>query len=499
MNELNFLSAHELAQGIRNSVGGSFASHSFSAVEVLDAHLKQIAKHNPSLNAIITLDEAGALKRAKEADEALARGEVWGKLHGVPITVKDYIATAGLRTTSSYPPLANYVPTEDATVVARLRAAGAIILGKTNQPKLAKGFQTDSPLFGRSNNPWNLDCTPGGSTGGGAAAVAAGLSPLEIGGDIGGSIRIPAHFCGIFGLKPTENRVSNVGVVGRNAGPGTVRHLRVIGLLARSIEDLRLGLSLIEGPDHRDWQVQATPRETVSQRPLKDYSFAWTDDFAGVPITADTRSTLEKLAIQLEELGCRVEHCSPPRLDFREALRTYGEIVGTELGVSEPRLLRSLIPLIKTGLSARLSNDPLTHGILQGARLNFRSYVEALNRRDVVIGQMEAFLSDWDAWLCPVTCGPAFEHVKVTGILDSFFKVLKMDDQTLPYNVWGLTHAPLFNLTGNPVVVIPAGQSQAGLPIGIQVVGKRWGDMELLAIAQKLAEVTGGFKRPPGY
>lgn len=266
MSELNFLSAHELALLIRD--------RTFSSVEVVEAHLAQIGKHNSKLNAIVTLDEERAIQKAQQADEALARGEVWGALHGVPFTVKDFYATAGLRTTSSYPPLANYVPADDATVVARLRAAGGILLGKTNLPKLSTGFQTDSPLFGRTNNPWNLECTPGGSTGGGAAAIAAGLSPLEIGGDLGGSIRIPAHLCGVFGLKPTEYRVSNAGVVARKVKFTSVRHFRVIGPLARSIEDLRLCLSLIEGQDRRDWQVQTAPMETVSNHPLKEYRFA---------------------------------------------------------------------------------------------------------------------------------------------------------------------------------------------------------------------------------
>ncbi|MEW6497248.1 MAG: amidase [Cyanobacteriota bacterium] len=319
MNELVFLPAHELAQGIRD--------RNFSAVEVLDSHLSQIVKYNSSLNAIVTLDEERARERAKEADEALARGENWGALHGVPITIKDYLATARLRTTSSYPAFANDIPTEDATVVARLRAAGAIILGKTNMPMLTQGFQTDSPLFGRTNNPWNLGYTPGGSSGGGAAAVAAGLSPLDLGGDIGGSIRIPAHMCGIFGLKPTEYRVSNAGVVGRKAGSLTsVRHLRVLGPLARSITDLQLCLSLIEGADNRDWLVQSAPMEMSGEFSLSHYRFAWTDDFGGVPVTADTRMTLEKLTRELEALGCRVERCHPPNFNkiAEFPIRLYG-------------------------------------------------------------------------------------------------------------------------------------------------------------------------------
>ncbi|MEH1953259.1 MAG: amidase [Nostoc sp.] len=197
MNDLVFLAAHQLAKAIRD--------RQVSSVEVIAAYLSHIAQYNPTLNAIVTLDAENAIARSKAADQALAQGENWGVLHGVPVTIKDTLETKGLRTTSSYQPLADYFPKQDATVVARLRAAGAIILGKTNTPQLADNFQTNSPLFGRTNNPWNHECTPGGSTGGGASAIAAGLSPLELGSDIGGSIRVPSHFCGIFGLKPTEH------------------------------------------------------------------------------------------------------------------------------------------------------------------------------------------------------------------------------------------------------------------------------------------------------
>ncbi len=311
MSDLVFSSAHQLAKDIRD--------RQVSSLEVLEAYLKQISQHNSKLNAIVTLDEERSRQRAKAADEALARGEIWGALHGVPVTIKDYFETAGLRSTCSYKPLANYIPNTDATAVARLRTAGAIILGKTNLPMLGIGLQTDSPLFGRANNPWNLGCTPGGSTGGGAAAVAAGLSPLELGGDGGGSIRAPSHFCGVFGLKPTEHRVSFAGLIlGLPGGSRGWRHLAVVGPLARSVEDLRLCLSLIEGADNREWEVPPAPKETVPQRPLQACRFAWTDDFGGVPITADTRAILENLAITLEQLGCRVERCNPPGFDFAQ-------------------------------------------------------------------------------------------------------------------------------------------------------------------------------------
>ena len=203
VDDPTFASAQEVAAAIRD--------RRVSAVEMVDAYLARIARHNPALNAIVTLDEETAHARALEADAALARGENWGPLHGVPVTIKDSFATAGLRTTSGFAPLGNYVPAVDATVVARLRAAGAIVLGKTNLPMLVHGFQSDNAIFGRSNNPWDLERTPGGSTGGGAAALAAGLTALEVGSDYGGSVRIPAHYCGVYSLKPTEHRVPTFG------------------------------------------------------------------------------------------------------------------------------------------------------------------------------------------------------------------------------------------------------------------------------------------------
>lgn len=487
MSDLVFQSASQLAKAIRE--------RSVSAREVLEAHLGQIAQHNRVLNAIVTLDEEQAMSRASQADAALAQGELWGPLHGVPFTVKDLFDTAAVRTTWSYRPLANYIPQQDATAVARLRTAGAILLGKTNMPQLAIGPQSDSPLFGRANNPWNLKYTPGGSTGGGAAAVAAGLSPLEIGSDLGGSIRLPAHFCGVFGFKPTEHRVSMAGASPRLKGAkASLQHMRVAGPIARSIEDLRLGLSLIEGPDSRQWSVSPVVAEPMQERRLREYRFAWTDNFGGIPVTAETRAVIEKLALTLEQLGCCVEHCNPPGFNFTEALQTFGEICGTEIGVTTPPLKRLLLSMV---LRARSCGEPLFQGLVKGAALSMRRYVEALEKRDALIGAMEQFMSNWDAWLCPVAPGPAFTHRQMRNPL--LGSPLEVDDQKLPYWVWSITYTAVFNLSGSPAVVLPLARSQTGLPIGVQVVGRRWTDMQLLSVAEKLVGVTGFFQRPQGY
>jgi amidase len=466
MTDLTFEPAHELATLIRD--------RRVSAAEVLEAHLANIARHNPALNAIVTLDERGARRRAREADAALARGEVWGPLHGVPVTIKDALETAGLRTTAGHPPLASYVPERDATVVARLRAGGAIVLGKTNLPPLAAGFQTDGPLLGRANNPWDTSRTPGGSTGGGAAAVAAGLSPLEMGSDFGGSIRIPAHFCGVFGLKPTEHRVSTAGHIPETPGTGRrVRHMAAVGPLARSIEDLRLCLSLIEGPDGRNLEVPPAPRDDAPARPLGDYRIAWTDGFGGVTVSAEIRAALERLAGQLEEAGCRVERCDPAGFDV-EALERAGRAVGGfEARPELPRPIRLLVRL----QTMATAGD---------------AYIRGLNRRDALTARLEEFLSDWDTWLCPAAAVPAFTHRKPGGKIE-------MDGQKVAYWAAGSHYTKIFTFTGNPVVALPIARSSDGLPIGAQLVGRRWHDNELLNVAAAIAEVTGGFNRPPGY
>jgi amidase len=481
-HEILFQSVSELAQRIR--------ARKISSEDTVDAHFKHIAQHNPALNAIVTLNESRARQKAREADEALRRGEIWGQLHGVPITIKDSLETEGLRTTSSFKPLAEYIPRQDAAVVARLRAEGAIILGKTNIPMLAGDVQTNSPLFGVANNPWDLSRTPGGSTGGGAAAVAAGLSPLEVGSDIAGSIRIPSHFCGIFGLKPSEHRVPITGHIPEPPGaPKGVRHMAVVGPLARSVNDLRLAFSIMAGPDNCEWEVPPVPLQPPPALSLKEYRFAWTDDFGGFPVTSETKDALASLAQGLKERGCHVEKCGPPDFDFHSAWYTYGEIYGSEVGAGMNAVLRFLMSL---QFLRQRKHALIIQGLVRGLELNMTAYVKALTKRDGFIAALESFLEPWDGWLCPVTATPAFPHCK-TG------KPIDVDGKRTSYFMAAMGYTTIFSLTGNPVVVLPLTVSGEGLPIGVQIVGRRWRDMELLNAAEALTEVTGPFRRPPDF
>ena len=245
--DLAFSSATQLAAAIRD--------RRVSAAEVLDAHLKRIDERNPALNAIVTIDADAARDRARQADDAIARGNTWGPLHGVPFTLKDAFATAGMRTTVGFPPF-DHVPRDDSTVAARLKAAGGILVGKTNVAELLADFQTNNSIFGRTNNPWDVARTPGGSSGGAAAAVASGMTPFDIGTDLSGSIRIPAHFCGVFGFKPT-NIASRwpASFPTRYNSPPTVRIMSSVGPIARTVDDLALLYAIIAGPDPRDTDV----------------------------------------------------------------------------------------------------------------------------------------------------------------------------------------------------------------------------------------------------
>jgi amidase len=485
MDDLIFRTAGELARMIRD--------REVSAEEVLEGHLGQIAKHNAPLNAIVTIDEESARHRAREADKALARGELWGPLHGVPITIKDCFETAGMKSTCGFPPLRAYVPTEDATAVARLRAAGAVVMAKTNTALFTADWQTDNPVFGRTHNPWDLARTSGGSSGGSGAAVAAGFSPLDLGSDIAGSIRVPSHFCGVYGLKPTEHRVSSVGhipdwqVPGKTPA-GIVRHMGTYGPLARSVSDLRLAFSLIAGPDPRRPEVPPLPVVDETAPPVEELRLAWTERFGDLVADADTREALAKVAAELESRGAQVERLELD-LDFDALWLAGGEIVGAEMGGPAPFLLRNMLRL---NFLLMRDRSPIRRGFVRGPALDMAGLARALERRDEVVRRIDELYGRFDAWLCPVTATPAFAHRK-TG------RPIEVDGRPVSYflAVGGFTST--FSVSGNPVVVLPVGRSKEDLPMGLQVVGQRWKDERLLAIAAALDEVVGNFRSPPGY
>ena len=446
-------------------LAGVIRARHLSAREVLDAHLTQIASHNPALNAVVTIDAERASERARQADDALTRGEIWGPLHGVPFTLKDAHATAGLRTTTGFPPLAHYVPQEDGTVAARLSAAGGILMGKTNVPVMLADFQTSNPIFGRTNNPWDTARTPGGSSGGAAAALASGMTPFEIGTDLSASIRLPAHFCGVFGLKPTERRVPLTGLIPGLPGPRPLRIMSSIGPMARSVEDLALLYAIIAGPDGRDTEVPPVAVEESARTDLRDVRIAFAPGFPSIPVAAEIRAAVSQLAEELSPLCHAVDEAALPPLDFNQELASAGALVGMTIGAVQP-------------------GGPEPPATLT-------QYLEALDRRDQSIVAWERFFDRWDVLLCPPAPVTAFPHCEPGT-------PLRVDGQEVAYWTVSACGAP-FNYTGHPAIVLPFTQDRDGLPIGIQLVGKRWGESRLLAVAAALAEVTGPFQRPTGY
>jgi Asp-tRNA(Asn)/Glu-tRNA(Gln) amidotransferase A subunit family amidase len=450
-----FMTATQLAAAIRE--------RRVSAGEVMEAQLGRIATVNPLINAIVTLDEKAARAGARAADDAIARGEAVGPLHGVPITLKDGHATAGMRTTVGLTAWADHIPTTDSTIAARLRKAGAIIIGKTNVPPRLRDLQTFNPIFGRTSNPWDITRTPGGSSGGAAAAVAAGLVPLEIGSDAGGSIRVPAHLCGIHGFKPTG---ATVPITGSYADPPDMprsfRLLFDIGPLARDVDDLILAHRIIAGADGLDTEVPPVNTDEEPEPPLSRLRVAVAPEFPDVPTAFDIAEAIFGFAGAIEVGGARVGEALPSH-DF----------------AAERALFSDLITWYSQAFQPPREASP-----------SLSAYLEALNQRDEFIYAWERFFDDWDVLVCPAMMCTAFNHREM-GM------PIPVDGIETPY--WtALSHACRFNLTGHPAAVIPIGLDRQGLPIGAQLVGRRHSDLKLLAAAKALARVTDGFVRPPG-
>jgi amidase len=377
------------------------------------------------------------------------------------------------------------VSDEDALVVKRLKEAGAIILGKTNVPTLLADYQTDGPVYGRANNPYDTARTPGGSTGGGAAAVAAGLTPLELGSDLGGSIRVPAHYCGLFALKPSENVIPLHGHFPPLPGSkGGVHHMGTFGPLARSLDDVRLVFDIIKGPDECDTSVAPVAWQKPSGRNLSEYTVAWTDTFGPFHAESETAGLLSDLADRISQPGTTISKQTPRAFDFEAAFEAWGQIFGYIMGEDTPLPIRTLLKLrwmARRGSGAK--------GIRRGLRIDFIDYARVLTLRKKLISQLQAFFTEVDFWLCPVAMTPAFTHRRVR-------RDIAVDGVDTPYFTATGAFASVFSLTGNPALVIPLGQSRDGLPIGLQIVGPYWSEPELLHLGRQLAELTPGYHPP---
>jgi amidase len=479
MSKLAYTSAIAIAKQIRQ--------RKISSREALDYFLARVEALDKSINSVVTVDADRARAEADKADAELARGEVRGPLHGVPMTIKDSLQTAGMRTTSGAPELAGFVPTEDAWPVARMRQAGAIIFGKTNLPIYAGDLQSYNEVFGTTNNPYDLSRTPGGSSGGSAAALACGFTPLEVGSDIGGSIRLPSHMSGIVGHKPTYGIVPAHGQIPGPPGTLTLADLAVVGPMARTVPDLKLGLDIMAGAnrwDHPAWKLKLPPPR---HRDIKDFRVAaWLDDPA-CRVEPEVLNLLENAAVALEASGLRVNREVRPSFTLEKVADTFGALLQAALagGVGADRI---------DDYAKTIGDTPVAQTRRQLA-IRHRQWLSLNERRLQMRKRWEEFFNDWDAILLPVMPCAAIPHDHSEPQAARFAQV---GDRQLPY--WALTTwmAPA-GACYLPATVVPVGQLSNGLPIGIQIAGPYLHDYTTLALARHLLSILGGCPKPRGF
>lgn len=463
MKELLFESASAIARRIR--------AREVSAVEVTELHLARIDEVNPSLNAVVTRCDDIALRRAKEADAALAKGKAVGPLHGVPITIKDAFDTAGVRSTGGTKGRADYIPSTNATAVDRLLAAGAILIGKTNTPELTLYYDTDNLLFGESYNPYDPALSPGGSSGGSATIVAAGGSPLDLGSDTGGSIRLPAHFCGVAGIKPTAGRVPRTGLIVPGGVP--VDSLNQVGPIARFVEDLVLALPIISGIDWRDCSVVPMDLKDPAAVTIENLRVAFYTDNGDLAASPEVAAVVRDCTRVVAERGARVTEVRPPGIEKSRTL--FASLFNTDGGAWVRRILADLgttevYPFLKW---ADKRDD--------AAEAPASTFTALLEELDQFRRGMLAFLENYDVILAPVHAYPALAHDEL------------MSEARRP----GFSYCQTYNLTGWPSVVVRAGTAKAGLPIGIQIVARPWREDVALAVARHIERSLGGWRPPP--
>ncbi len=474
--------------GDATALRAALGAGALSATELLDATLARIDRINPALNAVVALDRAGAAQAAAESERRLAAGE--GRpLEGLPITVKDAFDVAGIVSTAGAPTFRERVPEADATVVARLRAAGAVILGKTNVPPFSGDFQAANAVYGATSNPWDLSRSPGGSSGGAAAAVAAGLSAFEVGSDLGGSIRWPSHACGVFGLKPTWGLVSTRGHVPPAPGITAESDLTVAGPIARSARDLSLVLDVIAGPPRLDG---ARPRLDPPRRAgLKGLRVAlWSHDpFA--PVQAGVRAAVEKAADLMAGEGAIVDEGARPAFSFQEAFETYALINHAIVAAGLPQKIRDRLAEAARGFAS----EDRSHRALQarGARLDVATWRALQETRAGLKRAWSAFFEDWDVVLMPPAPVVAIPH---DAAPDFHARTLDVDGVPRPYFDF-LVWSSLATVAHLPAAVAPVLRTAQGLPAGVQIVAPEGADRMAIAVAGWLESLTGGFAAPP--
>lgn len=455
-------SATELAAGIRDK--------EWSSRELLDLYLDRVDRLDGPVNAVVTLDADRARTAADAADAALARGDRVGPLHGLPVTIKDAIETEGIRSTGGARELTDHVPTADAPAVARLKDAGAIVFGKTNLPRWSADFQTYNDIFGVTSNPWDLERTVGGSSGGAAAAVAAGFTSFEVGTDIGGSVRIPAHCCGVFSLKPSFGVIPQRGYLSHVGGGTTDVDINVFGPIVRSADDLDLLLGVLAGPEPEraaGWKLELPESDA---RTVSDFRIGtWLDDPAS-PIESEYAGMLRAAADRIADAGGRVDDDRPP-VEFAQQRELF---------------VRMIMPAMAPSLPEERADAS------SGSHL---AWLRAEEDRAALRRTWAEWFVGHDLLLLPVVTVPAFPHDHDP---DMWNRTIEIDGQSRPL-VSTIDWLGLIGIVGLPSAVVPIGRTAAGLPVGMQIVAPYLHDRRAVRAAQLVAEVFGGYTAPPGF
>jgi len=483
MLDVPFRSARQLAADIRKKKIG--------CLELLDLYLARVEKYDPSLNAVVVRDFDNARKRARAADRALAKGDTWGPLHGVPMTVKESYDVAGFATTWGVPSLRDNVAKTNAVVVDRLLGAGAVVFGKTNVPLYLADWQAFNDIYGTTNNPWDLSRAPGGSSGGSAAALAAGLTALEAGSDIGSSIRNPAHFCGVYGHKPTWGVVPRRGqALPWQSAPVDID---VVGPLARSAGDLELALSIMAGPEPIEaagWQLRLRqPR----QKRLRDFKVALMLDAPGIAVDREVQDRLQALGDHLARQKARVDDRARPAIDAGEAFAVYTRLLraATSDRQSDAEFARNLD--VARGLAP--GDESYYARSLRAAVLPHRDWLAANEARHRMRLAWAEFFTRYDLLLCPVAGSAAFPHDHQG---ERHERTLLVNGRRVPVTDH-LFWAGYSGASYLPSTAAPCGFTPGGLPVGVQIIGPQYGDLTCLGFARHLERDFQAFVPPPGY
>ncbi|WP_089938840.1 amidase [Candidatus Entotheonella palauensis] len=482
MSDIAFKPAVELARMIKD--------RDIGCLELLEHYLARVEQYNPALNAIIVMDEARARTRAREADQALARGEDWGPLHGVPMTCKESYDVEGLPTTFGIVDYKDNIATSDALAIQRLKAAGAVVFGKTNVPLRLADFQSYNDIYGTTNNPWNIDRIPGGSSGGTAAALAAGLTGFDIGSDIGGSIRNPSHYCGIFGHKPTWGLLPTRG----HALPGVLAEpdLAVIGPLGRSAADLEMGVQIMAGPDDMQSHGYQLNLQAPSQASLAGYRVAvWrNDDIA--PVNDEVADRVEAVAKAVAQAGGTVDDSARPDFDAKAANEVFQTLLQANMAW---RLPDDAYTNLKTKVAQLGADDRSDRAkTMRWQVASYREAMQANESRTHLRWAWHEFFKHYDVMVLPIAATPAFEHDhRPFGQ-----RTLTINGEARPY-FQQVFWAGLAICSYLPGTIIPTGPGVEGLPIGVQIIGPAFGDLKTIGFAKLLEQEGFTFTPPPGY